>query len=116
MSRISFEGKESIDLTSVIAEFPLGDDNPGRIPVKKLSQDFESCLSKQSVGTTSNSSTSSDDCMKVYLRVRPIQNNSESTIIVESENTIITNAPESSKRALYTKTESRHYVSASMNP
>ena len=99
--RNSYEGKESIDLGSVIAEFPHNDENPHRIPVKKLSQVFDSCVGK----------TENEEYMKVYLRVRPIPANAESTIIVESDQTIVTNAPESSKRALYTKTESRHYVS-----
>jgi hypothetical protein len=104
MNRVSFEGKESIDLASVIAEFPNGDDNPHKIPVKKLSQVFDGCIQNKTTDHV-------DDHMKVYLRVRPIPNNAETTIIVESENTILTNAPESSKRALYTKLESRHYVS-----
>ncbi len=99
MIRNSFEGKESLDLASVIAEFPHNDENPHKIPVKKLSQVFDSCVK-----------TEGEEYMKVYLRVRPIPNNAETTIIVESENTIVTNAPDSSKRALYTKTESRHYV------
>lgn len=100
----SLDGNESIaDLNSVIAEFPNNDDHPTHIPIKKLSDDFESCISKN------------EDGMKVYLRVRPFNNKSESTIIVESDCTIITNAPESSKRALYTKTECRHYVSKTLN-
>jgi hypothetical protein len=100
MNRVSFEGKESID--SVIAEFPNNDDNPHKIPVKKLSQVFDSCVPKVE---------NDDGGMKVFLRIRPIASTSESTIVVESENSILTNAPETSKRALYTKTESRHYVS-----
>lgn len=97
----SFEGRESLDLTSVIAEFPHNDDHPGQIPVKKLSQAFDSCVTK---------SDNNDEFMKVFLRVRPVSNKSESTITVESETSIVTSAPESSKRAVYTKTESRHYV------
>ena len=50
--------------------------------------------------------------MKVYLRVRPIKSKEEGTITVESDTSIVTNAPESSKRAQYTKTEARHYVSS----
>lgn len=100
MIRDSYEGKESIDLASVIAEFPNNDDNPRDIPKKKLSQIFDTCVK-----------TETEEYMKVYLRIRPIPANAETTIIVESENTIVTNAPEASKRALYTKTESRHYVS-----
>ena len=55
---------------------------------------------------------SEDDHMRVYLRVRPSSGPStESTIDVESDTSIVTKAPESSKRAQYTKTEERHYVS-----
>jgi hypothetical protein len=49
--------------------------------------------------------------MKVYLRVRPIKSKEDTTIDIESDTTIISHAPESSKRAQYTKTEARHYVS-----
>jgi len=110
----SFEGRESIDLTSVLSEFLHNDDHPGQIAVEKLSQDsdsrpggpkklsqaFDSCVTK----------SENEEYMKVFLRVRPTNNKSESTITVESDNSIVTNAPESSKRAAYTKTESRHYV------
>ncbi len=49
---------------------------------------------------------------KVYLRVRPTTSkNAESTISVLSDDRIRTTAPDSSKRAQYTKTESRVYVS-----
>ena len=95
----SFDEKESgIDLTSVIAEFPEGDDHPGQmIPIKKLSEAFEGCIK-------------SDEFLKVFLRVRPINNKLDSTIVVESENSIITTAPDGSRRAQYTKQESRNYI------
>lgn len=96
----SFAERDSaIDLGDIIADFANADeDNSARIPVKKLADLFDTCANKN------------DDGMKVYLRVRPTSK-PESTIFVESEQTIVTNAPDSSKRALYTKTESRHYVS-----
>lgn len=95
---VSFDENESIDLTSVIAEFPNGDDHPGeRIPVKKLSTAFEGCIKP-------------DDHMKVYLRVRPTKSKDDGTVIIKSDTEITTNAPESSKRAQYTKTDSRHYA------
>lgn len=98
----SFDGQESIDLTSVIAEFPNGDDHPGKlIPIKKLSEVFDSCVK------------GGDNSMKVFLRVRPAQKKEETTITIESDFSIVTNAPEGSKRAMYTKTESRNYVSIS---
>jgi hypothetical protein len=83
----SFDGQESVDLTSVIAEFPHNDDYPGKmIPKKKLSQEFEGCIK-------------SDEFMKVFLRIRPISSKTESTIIAESDTSILTTAPESSRRA-----------------
>ncbi len=96
----SFEGRDSIDLTSVIAEFPFNDDHPQSIPVKKLCDTFDSCAAK----------INEESGMKVYLRVRPTKG-SDSTITVDSDCSIVTTAPDSSKRALYTKMESRHYVS-----
>mmetsp|Transcript_6235 Transcript_6235/g.10364 ORF Transcript_6235/g.10364 Transcript_6235/m.10364 type:complete len:831 (+) Transcript_6235:49-2541(+) len=95
----SFDEGESIDLASVVAEFPNGDDHPGdRIPVRKLSSVFDGLVKPE------------DSSMKVYLRIRPIKGKSEETISVDSDTTITTNAPEQSKRAQYTKTESRHYA------
>lgn len=96
----SFDENDSIDLASVVAEFPHGDDHPNeQIPIKKLSTVFDGMV-KADDGNN----------MKVYLRVRPFKGKEEGTITIESENSIITNAPEQSKRAQYTKTESRHYV------
>ena len=68
-------------------------------PIKKLSEVFDTCAK-------------AEGNMKVYLRVRPTVSRAagDSTITVESDTTIITNAPDSSKRAQYTKTEERHYV------
>lgn len=113
----SLDGRDSIDLTSVIAEFPHNDDYPHQIPVKKLIETFESCaaanLNSTTGSTASSSAASSDGGMKVYLRIRPTKT-PESTITVENEFSIVTTAPECSKRALYTKTESRHYVSQLM--
>lgn len=92
----------SVDVNEVIAEFD-GDEGV-KIPVKKLSGAFESCLPAQP--------PAEDSSMRVFLRVRPMKSSSdESTITIRSENTIVTNAPESSRRAQYTKTEERHYVS-----
>lgn len=59
-------------------------------------------------------SVKDDETMKVYLRVRPTLNKSESTIVVDSDHTVVTSAPDSSKRAQYTKMETRHYVSHSI--
>lgn len=98
---ISFEEEDIADLTTVISEFPLADDNPGQnIPVKKLSDTFDGCVKTETH-------------MKVFLRIRPIASNgkcTESTIRIENDFSIVTNAPETSKRAQYTKTEERHYV------
>jgi len=98
----SFDDNEVADLASVVAEFPDNDDMPGeQIPIKKLSEEFDLAAS----------GSKSDDSMKVYLRVRPISDKRDSTVTVESDTAISTSAPESSKRAHYTKTEERHYVS-----
>ena len=122
-SDISFdEHSEQVDLAHVIAEFPEGDDQPGaNIPIKKLSEVFESCISQEECAASAdadgvklivNPIAGGNDGMRVYLRIRPTGSGSESnsTIRVESESSIITTAPETSKRAQYTKTEERHYV------
>ena len=95
----SFDENDSIDLASVVAELREGDDGNRNAPPKKnLSDVFDGCMANGG--------------MKVYLRVRPIKSKEEGTITVESDTSIVTNAPESSKRAQYTKTEARHYVSS----
>jgi kinesin family protein 22 len=97
MIRVSYDGSE-MDLTSVIGEFPFGDDNPGKqIPIKKLSDEFDGCVK-------------SDEYMKVFLRVRPIKTSLESTIVVDTDTSITTTAPDVSRRAQYTKTETRNYI------
>lgn len=94
----SFDDNEVAD---VVAEFPENDDMPGeQIPIKKLSDEFDLAAS----------GSKSDDSMKVYLRVRPIGSIGDSTVKIDSDTAISTSAPESSKRALYTKTEERRYV------
>ena len=99
----SFDNENNTcDLAAVIAEFPE-DDAPGmNIPIKKLSDMFDSVVNKNIA--------SPDDIvnMQVYVRIRPTSNGS-STIKIESDTSITTIAPESSKRAQYTKTEERHY-------
>ncbi len=102
-------------IAEVIEEFPNNDDFPHQIPVKKLIETFESCAASNlnSTSGSTTSTTSAESGMKVYLRVRPTKS-PESTIMVENEYSIVTTAPDSSKRALYTKTESRHYVSLIM--
>jgi len=73
----------------------------GGFPIKKLSDVFDNCAKSMPEGS-----------MKVYLRVRPSSSKvpMDCTIKVESDTTLVTNAPESSRRAQYTKTEERHYV------
>ncbi len=96
----SFEAEDVVDFATVVAEFPEGDEMPGKqIPIKKLSSEFDNVMTK--VG---------EESMKVYLRVRPTGDISSSTVTIDSSTSIITNAPESSKRAQYTKTEERKYV------
>jgi hypothetical protein len=74
-----------------------------KFPIKQLNTVFDSLVPTVK---------SENDHMRVYLRVRPSSGpNTESTIDVESDRSIVTKAPESSKRAQYTKTEERHYVS-----
>jgi len=106
----SFDENDTVDVTSVTAEFPLGDDYPHQsIPVKKLSSVFDNLVKSSHADDHGNNNN-----MKVFLRVRPFKGKEPGTITIESENSIITSAPESSKRAQYTKTESRHYVSAAL--
>lgn len=105
----SFDENDTVDVASVTAEFPLGDDFPHQsIPVKKLSSVFDNLVKSSHADDHSNNN------MKVFLRVRPFKGKEPGTITIESDNSITTSAPESSKRAQYTKTESRHYVSADL--
>jgi hypothetical protein len=128
LERNSYDGFNTADIN---IEFTGVDEiEEERTTVKKLSDAFDSC-------------GKGEGNMKVYLRIRPMPSKciSESTIIVESgetlnsshlisihhlrsrlltlpalrlffsDQTIVTNAPESSKRAQYTKLEERKYVS-----
>ena len=75
INRNSYEGLEVADLTSIIAEFPEGDEMPGQmIPVMKLSGAFDSCARER------------ENLMKVYLKIRPILNlpSTENTLVIES--------------------------------
>ena len=92
----SFDDHEVQYLAETSAEFPESDELP--VPIKKLSEEFDSVAK-------------SDDSMKVYLRVRPISDKNDSTMSIESSNSIKTCAPDVSKRAQYTKLEERLYVS-----
>ncbi len=93
----SFDGQDQVDINFPIAESEE-EDHHETVPVKKLSDMFDNCANNK------------DASFKVFLRVRPIPDKMESTIIVESETSIVTNAPESSKRAQYTKKEERKYT------
>ena len=91
----SFDDHETTYLVTA-AEFPENDDLA--CPIKKLSEEFDNVAK-------------SEDSMKVYLRVRPISDKTDSTMSIESSNSIKTCAPDVSKRAQYTKLEERQYVS-----
>lgn len=93
------------DIASVVAEFPEGDDEPKKLPIKKLQMSFDD------LAKPSNPENSQSNSMKVYVRVRPLEKGKEGTIRITSENTLVTTAPEASRRAQYTKTEERYYVS-----
>eukprot|EP00602_Paraphysomonas_sp_CaronLab_P003674 CAMPEP_0185032250 /NCGR_PEP_ID=MMETSP1103-20130426/20198_1 /TAXON_ID=36769 /ORGANISM="Paraphysomonas bandaiensis, Strain Caron Lab Isolate" /LENGTH=697 /DNA_ID=CAMNT_0027568079 /DNA_START=1 /DNA_END=2094 /DNA_ORIENTATION=+ len=99
MTRASMDEENIADLTSIIAEFPEGDDDPKRLPIKKLQMTFDDMAK----------GNKDDGCMKVYIRVRPIAAKIESTVRVASDTRIVTSAPEVSRRAQYTRTEERHY-------
>lgn len=76
-----------------------------QVHIKKLSEAFEGCIRTNEAN------------MKVYLRIRPVSNDksngtAQSTIQATSNTSITTTAPDNSKRAQYTKTEERHYVSS----
>jgi hypothetical protein len=111
------EQTQNLDINSVIAEFPNGDDQPGcNIPIKKLSVEFDNFANPIILKTnlnddvTNNLSLEKETNMKVFIRIRPTDKTSDTnTITVLSDTTIVTNAPESSKRAQYTKMEERHY-------
>lgn len=97
--RFSIEEENIADLTSVIAEFPDGDDNPKKLPIKKLQRTFDDVAK----------SNSDEGCMKIYIRIRP-STKSEMTMKILSDVSIAACAPEESKRAMYTKMEERVYV------
>ena len=103
----SFSG-ESEEYSEAITNFDGEDGNTNvdpstKFPIKELNSVFDSCAS--------TAAKADDDQMRVFLRVRPSSGkNTDSTITVESDNSIVTNAPENSKRAQYTKMEERHYV------
>lgn len=69
-------------------------------PIKKLSDIFDDCVQTQT----------NDSHFKVFLRVRPLVSKGENTVSIVSDNTIVTHAPDVSKRAQYTKKEERHYA------
>ena len=92
----SFSDEESLaDMNAVMVDISYMQDDCN--PIKKLSDTFEGCVKD-------------DSSLKVYLRVRPVPNKQETTITVDSDTTIVTHAPDNSKRAAYTKLETRHYV------
>lgn len=104
----SFSG-ESEEYSEAIVNFDGENGNTNvdpstKFPIKQLNGVFDSCAE--------SGSKRGDDQMRVFLRVRPSSGKStDSTITVESDTSIVTNAPENSKRAQYTKMEERHYVS-----
>ena len=104
--RTSYDGNNIADLTSVIAEFPEGDDEPNLLPIKKLQGTFDTISASEKVVVPK-----ADNNMKVFVRIRPIASKLESTVHVTSENSITTTAPTVSKRAKNTQIESRNYVS-----
>ncbi len=110
----SFDDSEGMDASDVIATELYGHQNKDfelatQQHIKKLSEAFEGCI------------RSDNTLMKVYLRIRPIVmiNNSKSEVIstiqVNNATTITTTAPDTSKRAQYTKTEERNYVCCYVN-
>ena len=104
---VSFDESDFVDLNTITTIFP-DDAAAPEVFVKKLSDAFDNCVK-------------SENHMKVYLRIRPVataatgktsaSNTENSTISVQSDTSIITTAPDTSKRAQYTKLEERHYVS-----
>jgi hypothetical protein len=98
--RLSFDINTQADVNAIhTVVVPDGDEVASRpIPIKKLSAEFENCMKNE-------------DHMKVVLRVRPLVNpKNENTISVISDTSILTTAPEISKRAQYTKKEERYYT------
>jgi Kinesin motor domain len=101
------------DVSSVMSEFPHGDDHPGKhIPTMSLTETFDNIHSSEMTqGLTDGPASSIGGSMKVYLRVRPVETEGgESTIVVTSSTAIRTTAPEASKRNAYAKMDERHYT------
>ncbi len=100
------------DISSVIAEFPLGDDNPKSFPIKKLQMSFDDLIQPSPVTVAPIIAPANTDTnMRVYVRIRPLEKGKEGTVRIVSDSAIVTTAPEASRRAQYTKTEERQYVS-----
>ena len=104
-NRTSYDGNNIADLTSVIAEFPEGDDAPHVLPIKRLQGTFDN------ISAADKPPGAKDNNMKVFVRIRPISTKLESTVHVTSESSITTTAPTVSRRAKNTQVESRSYVS-----
>ena len=106
LSRPSFEEGQQTDLSTMVAELSgIQDSQNIPVPIKKLSEDFDNVMN-------------SSENMKVFLRIRPPASKSSeassnlisSTMNILSNTTVMTTAPESSKRAQYTKKEERLYA------
>lgn len=104
--RLSFEEGQAdlstinAEINDIIEEEPSTQPN-NNIPIKKLSDIFDDCVQNQ---------VNDNSHFKVFLRVRPLVSKGENTVSLVSDNTIVTHAPDNSKRAQYTKKEERHYA------
>ena len=107
--RSSMDDENIADLTSVIAEFPNGDDNPKALPIKKLQRTFDEMVKTAGDDATTRPNEY-DSGMKVFIRIKPSSKPADMTMKVLNDVALTATAPEESKRALYTKMEERQYV------
>ena len=109
----SFCGDDMMDFSNALGGASglddMQDEDQDEHLVKKLVNSFDE---EAAIAASIPTKISNDNQtgMKVYLRVRPNSSKTETTMRVTSSNSIVTMAPDTSKRAQYTKLEERHYV------
>jgi hypothetical protein len=91
-SKDSLESSSSRDSESVVSH---------KVSVSSTSSGPALALAAATTSAATTTTSGNSGGLKVYLRVRAIPSKLDSTITVESNTSIVTNAPETSKRAQY---------------
>lgn len=96
---VSFSSEDGSDISTVVCDSSNDDDDSTVVPInKKLEDCFDNLASKPS-----------NSHLRVFLRVRPVSDSTESTMTSFTDTCIVTTAPNDSKRAKFTKLEERNY-------